>query len=335
MTFSTRESNPECPLCHSDETRTRPGDPDGHAGDWEIHQCIECRTSFLWPMPDPQILASYYDSDYYGRGDGKFLGPVEGIVGFFRYLRARTIRKFYHRAKAIKGLVPGGRVLDVGCGRALMLQYLKRWGYEVEGVELDNAAALRAGKNLAQPVLCSLEEVIQSSPGLCDVVCFWHSLEHLPEPGKALDTAYRLLAPGGLLVIAAPHMESMQSRLSGRRWLHLDLPRHLVHFDMKHLSMFLQNKGYQLIREDYFSQEYNVIDTLCYLYTILGFNHLYPFNLIRDVERHGACRPVNLLETLLGLTLLTPLTGLAFFVSNFFSVLGSGSTATLFLRKPN
>lgn len=330
MTFSARQRHPKCPLCDSDQTRPRPA-----SGDWKIHQCLECRTSFLWPAPDPRTLASYYDMDYYGCGDGKFVGPVEGIVGIFRYLRARTIRRFYHRAKAIRGLVRGGTVLDVGCGRGLMLQYLKGWGYEVEGVELDNAASARAAGNLGQPIRCSLEEVIRSSRKSYDVVCFWHSLEHLPEPGRALEAADRLLAPGGLLVIAAPHMESVQSRLAGPRWLHLDLPRHLVHFDMTHLAMFLRNKGYRLIREDHFSQEYNVIDTLCYLYTILGFHHLYPFDLIRDIKRHGACRQVNLLETLLGLTLLTPLTGLAFFVSNFFSMLGSGSTATLFLRKPH
>ncbi|NVM22892.1 MAG: class I SAM-dependent methyltransferase [Desulfobacterales bacterium] len=274
-------------------------------------------------MPDSESLARYYDEDYYGSGEGKFLGPVEVATRFFRYIRARAVRRF----------IPTGRVLDVGCGRGVMIKFLKRWGYQVDGVELDTIAAVRARKNLNQEIFLSLEDLARLPAKHYQAICFWHSLEHLPEPGKALKTADRLLAPGGLLIIAAPHMESLQSRLSGPSWLHLDLPRHLVHFDMKQLAAFLQAKGYRLIRHQHFSQEYNVIDTLCYLYTVLGFGHLYPFDLIRGTYRHGGCTWKQALKTVLGISCLLPLGGLAFCVANLFSLVKSGSTTTLFLKK--
>jgi SAM-dependent methyltransferase len=269
-------------------------------------------------------MAKYYDDDYYGSGGGKFIGLVEGIVLLFRYLRARTVRR----------MIPAGRVLDVGCGRGLMLKFLKSWGYEVHGVELDTVAAARARKNLDQEIFHTLDEPVRSLPQQYHAICFWHSLEHLPEPGKALMTADRLLAPGGLLIIAAPHMESLQSRLSGSSWLPLDLPRHLVHFDMNRLAGFLQARGYQLIRHHHFSQEYNVIDTLCYLYAMLGFSHLYPYSLIRGSHGQDACGDYHTLKTVLGLSLLLPLTGLALFIANFFSLLQSSGSTTLLLRKP-
>ena len=276
-------------------------------------------------MPDSETLAKYYDEDYYGSGGGKFVGPVEGIVRLFRYLRARTVRR----------MIPAGCVLDVGCGRGMMLKYLKSWGYEVDGVELDSVAAVRAKRNLNQEIFLSLEEPARLLPQHYQAICFWHSLEHLPEPGEALEIADRLLAPGGLLVIAAPHMESLQSRLSGPSWLHLDLPRHLVHFDMNRLAAFLQAKGYRLIRRQHFSQEYNVIDTLCHLYAMLGFNNLYPYNLIRGAAKHRDSTWRQVLKTILGLSCLLPLGSLAFPVSNLFSLVRSGSTTTLFLRKPD
>lgn len=276
-------------------------------------------------MPDAETLATYYDQDYYGRGSGKFLGPVEVIVRIFRYFRARAIRR----------LMPRGRVLDVGCGRGVMLKYLKSWGYRVDGVELDTVAAARARHNLRQEIFHTLEEPVQSLPQQYQAICFWHSLEHLPEPGKTLKTADRLLAPGGLLVISAPHMASLQSRLSRRSWLHLDLPRHLVHFDMNGLARFLQAKRYQLIRHQHFSQEYNVIDTLCYLYAVLGFNHLYPFELLRGVHRHRDCNENNVIRHVFGLSLLLVLVTAAFCVANSSSLLKSGSSVTLFLRKQN
>ena len=276
-------------------------------------------------MPDAETLATYYDQDYYGRGPGKFLGPVEVIVRIFRYFRARAMRR----------LMPRGRVLDVGCGRGVMLKYLKSWGYRVDGVELDTVAAARARHNLRQKIFHTLEEPVQSLPQQYQAICFWHSLEHLPEPGKTLRTADRLLAPGGVLVISAPHMASLQGRLSRRSWLHLDLPRHLVHFDMNGLARFLQAKGYQLIRHQHFSQEYNVIDTLCYLYAVLGFNHLYPFELLRGMHRHRDCSNHNVIGHVFGLSLLLVLVTTAFCVANSSSLLKSGSSVTLFLRKHN
>ena len=325
MTRDKQTPNPICPLCESSKTKPRPGYQRIMPGNWSLYQCSVCATSFVNPMPDSEALAKYYDEDYYGGGGGKFLGFVEGIVQFFRYLRARAVRR----------LTPSGRILDVGCGRGLMLKFLKTWGYEVDGIELDTVAAVRARKNLNQQVFHTLEELIALLPQQYQAICFWHSLEHLPDPGKAVGIADCLLAPGGLLVISAPHAQSLQSRLSGRSWLHLDLPRHLVHFDMNRLTTFFQTRGYRSVRHQHFSQEYNVIDTLCFLYAMLGFDPLYPFKLIGGKDRREACRNSHHLSTVFGLSLLLPLTAVSFFIANFFSLLRSGSTTTLYLRKPD
>jgi 2-polyprenyl-3-methyl-5-hydroxy-6-metoxy-1,4-benzoquinol methylase len=274
-------------------------------------------------MPDSKALAKYYDENYYGRGEGKFLKPVEKVIQFFRYLRARVIQR----------LTTAGRVLDVGCGRGLMLKFLKGRGYEVDAVELDTTATIRARQNLNQEIYSSLEQLGRFLRKQYRAVCFWHSLEHMPKPGNALKIADRFLEPGGLLVISAPHMESVQSRLSGASWLHLELPRHLVHFDMERLAKFLQARGYKLIKHQHFCQEYNVIDTLCYFYALLGFDDLYPFNLLKGVHRNKDGGNHNTLKTITGLSLMLPLIMASFLVSNCFSLFGRGSTTTLFLRK--
>jgi Methyltransferase domain len=60
-------------------------------------------------------------------------------------------------------------------------------------------------------------------------ISFWHSLEHLQDPGKQLAAAAARLQPEGVLVIAVPNADSVQAQVFGERWLALDLPRHLVH----------------------------------------------------------------------------------------------------------
>jgi 2-polyprenyl-3-methyl-5-hydroxy-6-metoxy-1,4-benzoquinol methylase len=314
--------SPACPLCAFRNTFPDKSYGNITPGSWHLRHCPQCGIFFLHPMPSPESLEEFYDQDYYGQGSGKFFGPVERIVSLFRGLRANTIRR----------LAPSGPVLDVGCGRGLMLRFLKNWGYEVDGVELDNLAARRAEQNLRQDIFNSLDEVKSSGKERYQVICFWHSLEHLPEPGYALQTADQLLATGGTLVISAPHMASIQSRLSGKDWLHLDLPRHLVHFDMNRLTDYLEKRGYHVIRQEHFSQEYNAIDTLCYLYSVLGFHPLYPFELLKGSQGYKICT-TSPLSSVSGLSLLLPLGLLALLASNLFSMLRSGSTVTLFLRK--
>ncbi len=313
-----------CPLCRDGELAPKEGYQHIGPQGWSLSQCRNCRSSFVDPMPSTHALAGFYDENYYGGGDKKFIGPAEGLTRIFRYMRARKL----HR------LVPKGRILDVGCGRGIMLGILKHLGHGVDGIELDTAAMERATRNTGQEIFRSLEQLELSRSKRYDVVCFWHSLEHLPEPGKALEAVTgRYLAQDGFLVIAAPNMASVQARLSMKNWLHLDLPRHLVHFDMKELAGLLTRSSYRMVSHSHFSQEYNPIDTLCYIYGVMGFDPLYPYELIGN-SRHNANKSWKSVLKLVLARLLFPAAGLlAILAANCFSALGYGSTTTLILQK--
>ena len=58
----------------------------------------------------------------------------------------------------------------------------------------------------------------------------WHVLEHMPDPAAALERVRSWLAPSGVLLVAVPNLDSLQARLAGPKWFHLDLPRHRTHF---------------------------------------------------------------------------------------------------------
>ena len=66
--------------------------------------------------------------------------------------------------------------------------------------------------------------------GSYDVVTIWHVLEHLDDPGAALERIHSWLRPRGGLLVGVPNLRSLQARLGGDRWYHLDVPRHRVHF---------------------------------------------------------------------------------------------------------
>jgi hypothetical protein len=74
--------------------------------------------------------------------------------------------------------------------------------------------------NSAEP-----EEVLATLPP-SRAIAMWHVLEHVPRPFEVLERAAANLEDGGVLAIAMPNPQSLQFRVLGARWAHLDAPRH-------------------------------------------------------------------------------------------------------------
>ncbi len=51
-----------------------------------------------------------------------------------------------------------------------------------------------------------------------------------------------------MLLVAVPNIASLQARVFGPRWLHLDLPRHLVHLSSDALVTKLKDAGFSIER---------------------------------------------------------------------------------------
>ena len=111
-------------------------------------------------------------------------------------------------------------MLDVGAGDGSLLDALRSRGREAVGLERDG----HRSDMRDEPI-----EAVEGDGGWAAIV-FWHSLEHLPDP-RAADPRRRrgCSRRGACVCIAVPNADSLQARAFGDRWLHLDLPRHLVH----------------------------------------------------------------------------------------------------------
>jgi SAM-dependent methyltransferase len=144
-------------------------------------------------------------------------------------------------ATRLNRTLPAGAVLDVGAGDGNLVRAFKKHGRDAVGVDPYAAA------NHPDVRAVELEEV----DGQWSAVIFWHSLEHLREPVRALQHAAKLVAPGGVLVIAVPNAASTQARVFGDRWLHLDVPRHLVHITPDALVAAVESAGLTVERVSY------------------------------------------------------------------------------------
>jgi SAM-dependent methyltransferase len=138
-------------------------------------------------------------------------------------------------------IAPPGPILDVGAGEGSLVDAIGSRGRAVTGLERGTARS--DFEDLA------IEQI--RGDGAWSGIVLWHALEHLPRPGAAIREAARLLRPGGVLAIAVPNLASLQSRAFGDEWLHLDLPRHLVHLPAGTLISGLREAGFDVERVSY------------------------------------------------------------------------------------
>lgn len=237
-------ATPACPVCGHGAARPR-FDIEGFES--RLVVCVTCGLGSLSPMPSAEAIAEFYPEEYYGAAGRKFRGLVETFV---RLVGARHVKFLAH------GLPRGARVLDVGCGRGVLLSALADRGLEAHGVEASSTAARGADPRTRIAIAPQLSDA-QYPTGFFDEVIVWHVLEHLPDPLGTLREIRRILKIGGRLVVAVPNFDSRQARWAGPGWFHLDPPRHLYHFPLSGLRRILERADFECLSTHHFSLRQN------------------------------------------------------------------------------
>ena len=192
-------------------------------------RCARCGVATTDPWPSPETLAAAY-AGWYRPVGGRFLGAGDALLRRSRGSLARRLDQ----------ICPPGPVLDVGAGDGSLVDAIRARGRTAVGLErVPTRPDIRAG------------DIMDVPERDWAAIVFWHSLEHLREPGAALTHAVGLLREGGALVVAAPNTASLQARAFGDGWLALDLPRHLVHLPASALLRRFRELDMRVIRVSY------------------------------------------------------------------------------------
>jgi SAM-dependent methyltransferase len=270
----------------------------------------------------PVDLERYYTRRYFGDGGLRFIAPIESLVRWTRAARAAAITR---RRRP-------GDVLDVGCGRGLMLARLRERGWHAAGVESSAEGSSHARVALA------LDVRVAPDLGACDfasesfdAISFYHVLEHLPDPAGALSEARRLLRPGGLLVVEVPNFDSLQMRLSRGRWFHLDAPRHLFHFGRRRLVKAIATAGFEVESQSTHSFELGYFGMLQSLLNLATRR----MNVLYDLLKNGESRERRLdRDTTFSLLLAAPAALVAVLLEVVAAAAGLGGIVRVYAAKP-
>lgn len=129
----------------------------------------------------------------------------------------------------------GRVVLDVGCGTGYGAAELAQVARHVIALDADHStlrtAQRRYGCNRITWLRARAEQLPVGNQRV-DLVCCFQVLEHLEEPEKFLQDAYRVLIPGGIFVLTTPNHHAIVSGLN---------PHHTREYDAESLRVLLAN----------------------------------------------------------------------------------------------
>jgi SAM-dependent methyltransferase len=204
-----------------------------------VLKCDACGVGVTDPFPEQ--LGPYY-AGYYGSRHSV-------TASFCAKRRIALVTK-------MAGKGQGKRLLDVGCGEGTFLRAARACGWKAVGTELNPDPARRLGFD----VFGSLEECADQGPFSC--VTLWHSLEHMFDPRAVMGRIRQLVAADGIVLIAVPDFEGLQSKAFRESWLHLDVPRHLYHFTATSMDRMLNETQFVPVAHWHQEFEYDLIGWL-------------------------------------------------------------------------
>lgn len=98
----------------------------------------------------------------------------------------------------------GKRILDLGCGVGMYVDRMRRFSEQVYGVDVDPEKIARASEWLPNLRVAPAEQLPFDDASM-DVVLLNEVIEHVDDDRRTIREAYRVLAPGGHIVIYAPN----------------------------------------------------------------------------------------------------------------------------------
>jgi SAM-dependent methyltransferase len=206
---------------------------------WTFVACTECAHVWLNPRPATGALAVIYPPHYYAYD---YETRVSAVARWGKsVLDARKLGGILERMRRVPGTY-----MDIGCGSGRYLRAMEKRGLpraDIHGLELDDSVVTK----LASEGFAVRRDRVEDAalpPASLDLVTMFHVLEHVDAPDRVVQRIAGWLAPGGVLAIDTPNLDSLDRRLfPDTFWGGYHIPRHWHLFTPETLERLLLQAG--------------------------------------------------------------------------------------------
>lgn len=244
-------------------------------GEWALYRCRDCGSAYLDPRPTSGTISLAYRTYFTHLQDrrepmarlGRFRRFQRVLANGYRNWRFGTAEQPASRLGVlIAKLLPsqraviegegrhlprpahGARLLDIGCGNGAFLEFARRAGWQVSGIDPD-PVAVDAARKRGLDVRQGSVELLDAEHEAFDGITLSHVIEHVHAPIALLRACHGLLKRGGWLWLETPNLDAQGYRRYGANWLALDAPRHLVLFNPVSMRQALEAAGFEKIED--------------------------------------------------------------------------------------
>ena len=283
---------------------------------FDIYRCDACGLQLTHPLPVGPAIGKYYPERYRGNR--------HGFTGVFRCDDAAACNRILFCTKLSRPH------LDIGCGDGSFAMHMKSRGWDVAATEIDPHTVDRLRDAGIDARLSSVADETGFEKPFDAITC-WHVLEHMEHPREVTGWVRTQLAPAGYFQATVPNVASLQARAFGRKWIHLDVPRHRQHFTPRTLEALLDSAGFTVRRRANFAMEY---DWFGVIQSALNVVCATP-NVLFERLIHSApeVRSASLADKVLTVVLSPAIATVSLPVIGALAFAGDGATLTLTCQK--
>ena len=147
-------------------------------------------------------------------------------VSFAKYSQYWWSNRFYAILARRYGK-HGTNLLEIGSGLGHLVGQLEDT-FKTAAVDVNHWALCQSVSVAPQtPLQVASAEDLPFPNDYFGVVIIKHVVEHLPHPEKAIAELQRVIAPGGILILATPNLASLLKPWKGDRWIGYQDPTHI------------------------------------------------------------------------------------------------------------
>jgi 2-polyprenyl-3-methyl-5-hydroxy-6-metoxy-1,4-benzoquinol methylase len=229
-----------CDNCGSQQAVRRFARPDG----LDVSQCATCGLAFLQRRPRPELVAKFYEQDYF-TGDSANSG-----IGGLRpsdqpaSIDTRRVPREIALLQQLGGDTRSKDLIEIGCATGALLVQLQPHCRSVQGIELSDYASGQARQRGLPVFTGTVDDFMCANPGRqADIVLAFEVIEHVLSPSAFLAALSSIVRPGGLLLLSTPNFAC--TRRYGSEWkgLHGSF-EHLYFFDPRTLAQMAARHGF-------------------------------------------------------------------------------------------
>jgi len=236
-------------------------------GTREVFDYLNCSNCSCLQLLNPPIdYAVHYPKDYF-TFQQKHEGKIKSILNRYRdkaamgdksFLGNILYKKFgeptYIMRLKVVGVGLKDSILDVGCGKGILLHKMKESGFEnVLGTDpfIDETITYKNGLKILKKDFNELE-------GKYDFIMFNHSFEHMEHPFEVMKQSNRLLNKNKFLLLRIPVADSYAFNYYKENWCSLDAPRHLFLHTKESIKILAQDSGFEIKKINYDSRSWQL-----------------------------------------------------------------------------